>query len=243
VTSAVLSFYGAVLFNLPLPQYSWTVAQDGSIHVQTPSNPTSVKLWQATNPVSRDLRRLATPGIDWTSTTLVDQGGGNYVGDVPIPVEPEGTTGYFVELTFANPIPQLPAFVFTTEIREKSNKAYVPWPFDPGSPLPSAVPSALSQVAQAAAAAIAPNASGGSVLNAAAVALAIESDDEIRPPADASAPILLPEAEIPLASPADAAAASLMLMEIPGGDGSDDAERDAELADALFGSSLDELFE
>jgi PhoPQ-activated pathogenicity-related protein len=74
-----------------------------------------VLLWQATNPTTRDFRNFAHPEIQWTSTTLVNQGGGIYVGDVAMPAS--GATGYFVELTYDNPAPFLPDFVFTTEAR------------------------------------------------------------------------------------------------------------------------------
>src|SRR6267378_3320060 len=73
--------YNAVLNNLPLPQYSWTVEKDGSIHVTTKDSPIVVKLWQATNPDARDFR-METLGPKYQSTELIDQGGGVYVGKV-----------------------------------------------------------------------------------------------------------------------------------------------------------------
>src|SRR5262249_11872237 len=51
-----LTFYDAILNNRPLPQYSWTAEQDGSIHLHTDTAPTQVLLWQATNPTARDFR-------------------------------------------------------------------------------------------------------------------------------------------------------------------------------------------
>ncbi|MEX0978278.1 MAG: PhoPQ-activated protein PqaA family protein [Pirellulales bacterium] len=232
VLESLISFYGAVLFNFPLPKYSWNVAQDGSIHALAQTNPTTVKLWQATNPVARDFRRPIWPDIQWTSTVLVDQGGGNYVGDVPMPAE--GATGYFVELTFASPIPEVPAFVFTTEIRVKSTLPLFPWPFDPGSPEPSAVPAGL------AAAAMAPLAIDDPVRSAVAIALAMQSDeatlgDEI------AAPVAILLAERPPSTPSDSASVGMMLGEVATGDEAGDAEVDAEAVDAVFGSVLDEL--
>lgn len=81
----------------PNPQYSWYVNESGAIVVQTSSSPTSVKLWQATNPDGRDFR-LETVGPIYTSSTLPHQGGGVYIGYCPPPAQ--GWTAYFVELTF-----------------------------------------------------------------------------------------------------------------------------------------------
>ncbi|REK19301.1 MAG: hypothetical protein DWQ37_01530 [Planctomycetota bacterium] len=130
---STLSFYVAVLLGAPLPEYSWTVEQNGEIHVNVGTSPSAVKLWQGTNPNARDFRNGYNPGlITWTSTILSDQGGGNYVGDVPMPAD--GATGYFIELTFPNPNPLLPAYVFTTEARVKSPLPFHPWPYESGFP-------------------------------------------------------------------------------------------------------------
>lgn len=104
--------YNAVLYDRPLPKFSWTLEKDGSIRVTTKEKPTEVKLWQATNPDARDFR-LETLGPKYTSTVLTDQGGGVYVGKVPEPAK--GWTAFFVELTFptGNPEP----FKFTTQVR------------------------------------------------------------------------------------------------------------------------------
>ena len=104
--------YNAVLYDRPLPKFSWTLEKDGAIRVTTQDKPTEVKLWQATNPEARDFR-IETLGPKYTSTVLTDQGGGVYVGKVPEPAK--GWTAFFVELTFptGNPEP----FKFTTEVR------------------------------------------------------------------------------------------------------------------------------
>lgn len=88
------------------PQYSWYIAGNGAIVVQTSSGPSEVKLWQATNPNGRDFR-LETVGPIYTSSPLSDQGGGTYIGYCPPPAQ--GWTAYFVELTFG-------VQKFTTEI-------------------------------------------------------------------------------------------------------------------------------
>ncbi|MCC6821642.1 MAG: PhoPQ-activated pathogenicity-related family protein [Verrucomicrobia subdivision 3 bacterium] len=104
--------YNAVIYDQPLPQFSWTLEKDGGIRVTTKDKPAAVKLWQATNPEARDFR-IETLGPKYTSTVLADQGGGVYVGKVPEPAK--GWTAFFVELTFptGNPEP----FKFTTQVR------------------------------------------------------------------------------------------------------------------------------
>jgi PhoPQ-activated pathogenicity-related protein len=105
--------YNAVLYNLPLPQFSWTLEKDGALRVTTKDTPSAVKLWQATNPDARDFR-LETLGPVWQSTTLAGQGGGVYLARVPKP--PKGWTAFFVELTFTNGKAS-PPFKFTTQVR------------------------------------------------------------------------------------------------------------------------------
>ncbi|MEJ5260027.1 MAG: PhoPQ-activated protein PqaA family protein [Anaerohalosphaeraceae bacterium] len=115
VFAGLVPFYDAVLNGAARPNYSWTVQPDGRTIVQTSTTPTAVKLWQITNPTARDFRRLTT-GPNWTSTPLTDQGGGVYIGQVPVP--PQGWTAYFVELTFPGRTVggiQYP-YLFTTEM-------------------------------------------------------------------------------------------------------------------------------
>lgn len=104
--------YNAVLYDAPLPQYSWTLEKDGSMRVTAKDKPSEVKLWQATNPDARDFR-METLGPQWQSTILNDQGGGVYVGKVAEPAK--GWTAFFIELTF--PSGKQGQFKFTTQIR------------------------------------------------------------------------------------------------------------------------------
>jgi len=103
--------YNAVLYNVALPEFSWTLEKDGSIKVKSKTAPSEVKLWQATNPSARDFR-VETLGRKYTSTVLTDQGGGIYVGKVPEPAQ--GWTAFFVELTFSNG--GAAPFKFTTQV-------------------------------------------------------------------------------------------------------------------------------
>jgi PhoPQ-activated pathogenicity-related protein len=130
----IAAFYNAIIHGLPLPQFSWKVLDDGTIRVQTVTQPLEVKLWQATNPDARDFRltidKEGTPsGITWTSTPLTSQGGGVYLGNVATPAT--GARGYYVELTFASPLPF--PYRFTTELRVKTNLPLHEWPFPVGT--------------------------------------------------------------------------------------------------------------
>ncbi|GMU93487.1 MAG: hypothetical protein AMXMBFR4_25450 [Candidatus Hydrogenedentota bacterium] len=102
----ILSWGANTMSGSPNPQYSWYIDGNGALVVQTSSGPSSVKLWQATNPNARDFR-LETVGPIYTSSTLNDLGGGTYVGYCPPPAQ--GWTAFFVELTFGSQ-------VYTTEI-------------------------------------------------------------------------------------------------------------------------------
>jgi PhoPQ-activated pathogenicity-related protein len=123
--TSTLTFLDAQLNNRTLPQFTWTAEQDGSIRVQTTTAPTQVLLWQATNLNDRDFRYGYT-GIPWTSSSLSNQGGGVYVGNVGVPAS--GARAYMIELTFPSAIPGSP-YVFTTEVRVKSPTPLTPWPF------------------------------------------------------------------------------------------------------------------
>jgi len=110
---AIATFIAALDAGAPLPEFDWTVegADENVIRVNTVDTPLEVRLWQATNPDSVDFR-IETFGFGYTSTLLSDQGGGEYVGSVPLPVT--GGTAFFVELTYlVNGAP----LTFTTEAR------------------------------------------------------------------------------------------------------------------------------
>jgi PhoPQ-activated pathogenicity-related protein len=107
----LLACFDAVVNDVPLPKFSWSVEKDRSLRVVAKDKPTAVKLWQATNPDARDFR-LETIGPRYQSTTLNDTGGGVYVGNVPKPEK--GWTAYFVELTYPSGC-EAP-FKFTTQV-------------------------------------------------------------------------------------------------------------------------------
>lgn len=89
--------YQSVLFDAPLPQFTWSLPFTNLVRVVASTPPSEVRLWQATNAVARDFRLLQI-GAAWTSSVLPDQGGGVYIGAVPVPAQ--GWRAFFVELTF-----------------------------------------------------------------------------------------------------------------------------------------------
>jgi PhoPQ-activated pathogenicity-related protein len=96
--TAAINFEKVLLDGVPLPRFSWNVTDFGTtITVHTIDAPSTVKMWQATNPNNRDFR-IDSFGANYTSSTLTDQGGGTYVAHVNAPAT--GATAFFAELTY-----------------------------------------------------------------------------------------------------------------------------------------------
>lgn len=109
---SLLAFYHAIVTGAPLPEFSWTLADDGSIRVKTETKPSEVKLWQATNSSARDFR-LEAIGPAYTSVDLAESASGEYVARVEKPEK--GFRAYFVELTFPNGF--VYPYKFSTQVR------------------------------------------------------------------------------------------------------------------------------
>ena len=109
---SLLAFYMTVLNKTVRPRFSWTFEEDGAIRVVSKDRPTTVLLWQATNPDARDFR-LEEIGKKYTSRPLLDQGNGTFVGRVS--TSERGWTAYFVELSFD--VGQRVPFKATTAVR------------------------------------------------------------------------------------------------------------------------------
>jgi PhoPQ-activated pathogenicity-related protein len=104
---SLLAYYSSVITGAKLPQFSWTLEDDGSIQVKAQNKPSSVKLWHASNPEARDFR-LETIHQAWKSTDI--QGNdGVYVAKVSKPEK--GWTAFFAELTYED------GLKFTTQVR------------------------------------------------------------------------------------------------------------------------------
>jgi PhoPQ-activated pathogenicity-related protein len=109
---SLLAYYTAVLNNRELPEFTWTVEPDESIHVKAKDKPAAVKLWHATNEKARDFR-VDTIGKVWKSEPLSDQGDGTYIGKVAKPEK--GYSAFMVELTY--PSESGPPLKFTTQVK------------------------------------------------------------------------------------------------------------------------------
>jgi PhoPQ-activated pathogenicity-related protein len=108
---SLVQYFGAIAMDTPRPDFSWQFEADGAIRVQCVDAPTSVKLWQATNPNVRDFRWYGGSGPHWTSSTLTEEtpGSREYVGRATPPET--GWKAYMVELSFPG------GFTFSTEVR------------------------------------------------------------------------------------------------------------------------------
>jgi PhoPQ-activated pathogenicity-related protein len=223
VGDSIVTFTHALMNDLPLPEFSWTVQPDGSINVQTIDAPSQVLLWQATNPTARDFRNTiggVYQGHVWTSSALPQQAPGVYVASLPTP--DEGATAFLVELTFPSAIPGLP-FVFTTDIRVNSKIPLHPWPYAAapgggGSSADAAVATAVEQFF------VVPAGSVGGLDKARGIELTGHF-----PPDE-------PRAVAAPAAPADSPAYSGAAIQSPG-----DVDVDEEAVDAVFEAELEEV--
>jgi PhoPQ-activated pathogenicity-related protein len=141
---SIATFYWAQLTGETLPTYSWEVMPDQSIRVQTSTTGlVGVRVWQATNPVTRDFRNLLWD-LTWTSTALSPTSPGVYTAAVPIPVS--GATAFMIELEYSSSFPQLLGLpfasrhIFTTDVVIRTNMPEHAWPY-PIDPFPLALAS------------------------------------------------------------------------------------------------------
>ena len=118
VDKSLTAFYQSLLENAPIPTYTYSFEEDGTIVVKlTPAAhgeiipPSAVKLWQAHNPNARDFRgETAT----YTASPLTPTTPDTYRATIKAPEK--GWSSFFVELTFPGPNPDTP-FTFTTRAR------------------------------------------------------------------------------------------------------------------------------
>ncbi|MBN1125779.1 MAG: PhoPQ-activated pathogenicity-related family protein [Sedimentisphaerales bacterium] len=105
-------FYQSILEGWKLPQFTFSHPGPDTIRVTCKDAPSSVLLWQATNPDARDFRDDVF-GKKYTSTPLTANTDGSYTATVDKP--DKGFTAFFVELTFPSPGPF--PYKFTTGTR------------------------------------------------------------------------------------------------------------------------------
>ncbi|MDP3738592.1 MAG: PhoPQ-activated protein PqaA family protein [Hyphomonadaceae bacterium] len=122
IGESMTAWYGAVINNKPIPEYSWTVREDGALVVKPGAKPSQVLLWQGTNPKARDFR-VDSIGNAFTSSPLQAQPDGTYVANVDKPAA--GFTAYFVEMTY--PSGTKYPFKFTTEVYVKPDVLPYRW--------------------------------------------------------------------------------------------------------------------
>ncbi len=122
IGESMTAWYGAVINDKPIPEYSWTVRDDGALVVSPGAKPSQVLLWQGTNPKERDFR-VDSIGNAFTSTPLQPAADGTYVANVPKPAS--GFTAYFVEMTY--PSGTKYPFKFTTEVYVKPDVLPYRW--------------------------------------------------------------------------------------------------------------------
>lgn len=124
LNESMTAWYGSLVAGKPIPEYSWTVRDDGALVVNPGAQkPSQVLLWQGTNPKDRDFRVQTLGDKAFTSTPLQARADGTYVGDVEKPAT--GFTAYFVELTYPS-VTKYP-FKFTTEVYVKPDVLPYRW--------------------------------------------------------------------------------------------------------------------
>lgn len=124
INQSMTAWYDAVIHGRPVPEYTWTVREDGALVVDPGAiKPSAVLLWQGTNPAARDFRVQTLGDKAFTSSALTPEADGTYVANVDQPAA--GFTAYFVELTYPSGT-QYP-FKFTTEVYVKPDVLPYRW--------------------------------------------------------------------------------------------------------------------
>ena len=122
IGESMTAWYDSVIKGRPIPDYSWTVREDGALVVKTSAKPSAVLLWQGTNPKERDFR-VDSIGNAFAATPLQPSADGTYIANVAKPTA--GFTAYFVELTFPSGM-KYPV-KFTTEVYVKPDVLPYRW--------------------------------------------------------------------------------------------------------------------
>ncbi len=124
INQSMTAWYDSVIHGRPVPEYSWTIRDDGALVVDAGAiKPSAVMLWQGTNPNARDFRVQTLGDKAFTSTSLLPGADGTYVANVEKPGA--GFTAYFVELTY--PSGTKHPFKFTTEVYVKPDVLPYRW--------------------------------------------------------------------------------------------------------------------
>ncbi len=127
------AFFESIVKGTERPRFTWKIAEDGTISVESETKPLAVKLWRATNPAARDFR-LEKIGKAYRSRALKPAAPGRYIATVPKPAK--GYTAYFIELTY--PSAGKYPFKFTTGVKVVPDT--YPFPPDKETPPPGSHP-------------------------------------------------------------------------------------------------------
>lgn len=111
VMISIMAFYRAMLYDYSLPEFSWTMEENGSIRLETESTPMSVKMWVAHNPNEFDFRYYSV-GAVWEDSTISEIEPGVYLAELPIPES--GYSAFFIEVSYASVSPYY--FTFSTDV-------------------------------------------------------------------------------------------------------------------------------
>jgi PhoPQ-activated pathogenicity-related protein len=107
----LLAWHHATLNGAKLPEFSWKHGAAGTLEVKAATPPAAVKLWQVTNPATRDFR-LETTGTNWAASPVTLADG---AARVTVPQPAAGWTAYFVELAYDVGAPA--KLTLTTDVR------------------------------------------------------------------------------------------------------------------------------
>ena len=130
VTQSLTAFIDSIVNNRPRPNFEWKIGKsDGAIELKTKEAPTSIKLWQISNPNARDFR-LTTTGPKWSSENIALVNG-KYTARMAKPST--GYTAFFLELIYDSGAKH--PHTFTTEVSIVPRTYPFPAP-KPGDGLP-----------------------------------------------------------------------------------------------------------
>ncbi len=128
VFDSIDAWYHAIVHNVKMPRYSWNLAEDGTITVNSLDQPQEVLLWQAHNPDSRNFTQ-AVIGRAYESTPLSEIEPGVY--QVKLDPPDQGYTAYYVEMHYSSGV-SVP-FKFSTGVQIVPDVTEYEWEFLPDS--------------------------------------------------------------------------------------------------------------
>ena len=105
VIDSLDSWYHSVVYNVPLPRYSWRVSDTGTITLFSLDEPTKVLLWQATNESERNFTQ-AKIGRAYSSSEIRATAPGVY--EIQMEQPESGYVAYYLEAEYESGIAGVP---------------------------------------------------------------------------------------------------------------------------------------